>query len=64
VAGDSLSAAGLAKATGKALKTVANQVAWMVDEGLIERVGRGEYRITSRGIKRAEEIAVNLKKGG
>ncbi|MEM3041462.1 MAG: hypothetical protein QXG97_05510, partial [Nitrososphaerota archaeon] len=53
---DSLTALGLAKVTGKALKTVSNQVAWMVDDGLVERVGRGEYRITSLGIKRAQEI--------
>jgi hypothetical protein len=61
---DSLSASSLAKVTGKALKTITNQIAWIVDDGLVERVGRGEYRITSLGIKRAEQIATALKKEG
>ena len=64
VQSESLPALGLAKATGKALKTVANQIAWMVDEGLVERVGRGEYCITSLGIKHAQSIILELKKGG
>jgi len=64
VQSESLQALGLAKATGKALKTVSNQLAWMVDEGLVERVGRGEYRITSLGIKHAQSVIVELKKGG
>jgi len=62
VQSDSLPAMGLSKATGKALKTVSNQIAWMVDEGLIERVGRGEYRIASLGIKRGQSITAELKK--
>ena len=62
VQSESLPALGLAKATGKALKTVANQIAWMVDEGLVERLGRGEYRTTSLGIKRAQSIILELKK--
>jgi len=62
VQSDSLPALGLAKATGKALKTVSNQIAWMVDESLVERVGRGEYRIASLGIKRGQSITAELKK--
>jgi len=50
------SADGLAKTTGKARKTVSNQLAWMVDDGLVERVEQGRYRITSLGIKRFEQI--------
>ena len=54
---DSMSASELSKASGKALKTISNQVALMVDEGLVEKAGKSEYRITSLGIKRAEETA-------
>jgi hypothetical protein len=54
---DRCSAMNLAKYTGKALKTISNQLAWMVDEGLVERVERGKYRIASLGIKRFERIA-------
>jgi hypothetical protein len=61
IANDSLSANGLSKMTGKALKTISNQLAWMVDDGLIERVGRGEYRITSVGIMRSEKTFQELK---
>jgi hypothetical protein len=51
---DTTSARDLAKITGKALKTISNQLAWMIDDGLVERVGRGEYQITSQGIQRFE----------
>jgi hypothetical protein len=54
---DTCSAMNLAKYTGKALKTISNQLAWMVDDGLVERVKRGKYRIASLGIKRFERIA-------
>jgi len=58
---DTSTADGLAKTTGKALKTVSNQLAWIVDDGLVERVERGKYRITSLGIKRFEQIAERLR---
>jgi len=61
VESDSMSTSVLSKVSGKALKTISNQIALMVDEGLVERVGRSEYRITSLGIKRAEAIAGGLK---
>ena len=60
---ESISAIGLSKTTGKALKTISNQLAWMVDDNLVERIGRGEYKITSMGIKRAEKILQDLKIG-
>ena len=53
---DTNTADGLAKTCGKALKTISNQLAWIVDDGLVERVERGKYRITSLGIKRFEKI--------
>lgn len=52
----SLTANDLAQATGKALKTMFNQLAWMVDDGLVHRVERGRYEIASRGLKRFEAI--------
>ncbi|KPV65579.1 MAG: hypothetical protein AOA65_0010 [Candidatus Bathyarchaeota archaeon BA1] len=57
----SLSLDELAKVTGKAHKTIMNQLPWMIDEGLIERVGKGEYRITSLGIKRAQNVIKDYK---
>ena len=59
---DTDSASVLAKITGKALKTISNQLPWMIDDGLVERVDRGRYRITSLGIIRFEKI-VKLQKG-
>lgn len=61
---DTGSADELAKTTGKALKTISNQLAWMVDDGLVERIGRGKYRITSLGIKRFDQIAEKLQPKG
>lgn len=58
---DSMSALGLSRVSGKALKTISNQIALMVDEGLVDRVGRSEYRVTSLGIKRAEAVAGGLR---
>ncbi|MFQ6076906.1 MAG: hypothetical protein ACE5Z5_12400 [Candidatus Bathyarchaeia archaeon] len=58
---ESMSPRELSQTTGKALRTISNQLAWMVDEGIVRRVGRGEYQIGSRGIKRAEEIIQRIK---
>ena len=58
---DSMSATALSKITGKALKTISNQVTLMVEEALVEKVGKGEYRIAPLGIKRADSIAGGLK---
>jgi len=63
VESEALSAIGLSKTTGKALKTISNQLAWMVDDNLVERIGRGEYKITSTGIKHSEKILQELKTG-
>ncbi len=58
---DSISASTLSKDSGKALKTITNQITLMADEGLVEKIGKGEYRITSLGIKRVETIIGGLK---
>jgi len=60
---DSLAASDLSKFTGKAKKTVINELPRLVEEGLIEKVSEGEYRITTLGIRRTEEIIESLKKG-
>lgn len=57
----SLTANELSQVTGKALKTMFNQLAWMVDDGLVHRVVRGQYEITSRGLKRFESIIDDTK---
>jgi hypothetical protein len=58
----SVSVTHIATASGKASKTVLNQLKGMIDNGLVERVGRGEYQITSQGIKRAENVLHDVKR--
>ena len=53
---ESLSSADLAIITGKAKKTISNEVPKLVADGLAERTDEGEYRLTVLGIKRTEEI--------
>lgn len=60
---NSLTVDELARFTGKAVKTIINQLAWMVDDGLIERVGKGEYRITNLGIKNVCDVILPRLKG-
>ena len=60
---DTISANVLSKITRKALKTISNQLPWMIDDGLVERVDRGRYRITSLGIILSKKISEKLKKG-
>jgi hypothetical protein len=56
----SLSPNELSKATGKAYKTVMNQVPKLLDEGLAEKVDK-EYRISDFGIIRAQNIVTKYK---
>lgn len=60
---DSLSTSELSMLTGKARKTVTNELPKLLEEGLVERVSDGEYKITELGIRRAEEIAEAAKRG-
>lgn len=48
---DSLSVADLIAATGCKSGTVAARLSELTDMGLVERVGRGEYRVTTLGVK-------------
>ena len=47
---DTLSSGELAKLVSKASGTVANELTSMTKKGLVERVGKGEYRIKTAGI--------------
>lgn len=62
---DSLSVDELLNAIGGRIGAMAGRLSEMVDEGLVIRVGRGEYKITTFGIKNfSEEILPNLKSLG
>ena len=54
---ETLSTSELSRFTGKAKKTVSNELPKLVDKGLVEKVAEGEYKITQLGIRKAEEIA-------
>jgi DNA-binding MarR family transcriptional regulator len=61
---ESVSVTQIATASGKASKTILNQLKSMIDDGLVERVGRGKYKIRSLGIKRAENVLQDVKMRG
>jgi len=48
---DSLSMAEIMVATGGRSRTIAARLSELADMGLVERVSRGEYRVTTLGIK-------------
>ncbi len=52
---ESLSPGDLAKITGKAKKTISNEVPKLVADGLAERTGEGEYRLTILGVRKTED---------
>ena len=55
---DSLSIADILTKTGGKPSTTAARLSELVDLGWVERVGRGEYRITTFGIKSFQETAL------
>jgi hypothetical protein len=61
---ESVSVTQIATVSGKALKTILNKLKGMIDDGLVERVGRGEYKIKSLGIKEAEKVLQDVKMRG
>ncbi|MEM2094334.1 MAG: hypothetical protein QXI32_03450 [Candidatus Bathyarchaeia archaeon] len=62
---DSLSIADILTLTGGKPSTTAARLSELVDLGWVERVGRGEYRITTYGIKSFQEsVLPKLKVGG
>jgi len=52
---ESLSTSDLARITGKAKKTISNEVPKLVADGLAERTGEGEYKLTILGIRKTED---------
>lgn len=61
---DTLSSSDLVKLTGSTVGTVAGRLSGLVGRLLAERVGRGEYRITTLGIKEFCETVIPKIKGG
>jgi DNA-binding transcriptional ArsR family regulator len=55
---ESLSSGDLAKITGKARKTMSNELPRLVDDGLTERTSEGEYELTILGIRKTEEMLI------
>lgn len=59
---DSLSTADMLSLTGGKPGTVAARLSELTNEGWIERIGRGEYRITTLGVKSfTEEVLPKIK---
>jgi len=59
---DSISSRDLARITGKARKTVSNEMPRLISEGVVERTSEGEYRLTTLGIRKTEKIIEYCKK--
>lgn len=53
---DTLSVGELSRLTGKAKKTVTNELPKLIEGGLVERSSEGEYRITELGMRRIEDV--------
>jgi hypothetical protein len=52
---ESLTSGDLAKITGKARKTISNEVPKLVADGLAERTVEGEYKLTILGVRKTED---------
>jgi len=57
---DELSVEEISTAIGKAVKTVRNTLVEMLKAGLVERTGRGTYRISINGLIQVQEAAKEL----
>jgi hypothetical protein len=57
---DEMSVEEISSAAGKAVKTVRNTLVEMVKAGLVERTGRGTYRISTNGVIQVQEAAKEL----
>jgi predicted transcriptional regulator len=51
----------IAKTIGKAPKTIQNMLTEMSKAGVIERVGKGSYRLTTTGTKEVQEMLKTLR---
>ncbi len=61
---ETLSPAELAKITGKARKTISNEVPRLIADGFVEKTQEGEYKLTLFGVRKTENMlaARNLPK--
>jgi len=57
---ETLSSVELARITGKARKTISNEIPRLTSDGLIEKTAEGEYRITTLGIRKTEDAVKEL----
>jgi hypothetical protein len=53
---ESLSSSDLARITGKARKTISNEVPGLVADGLVDRTEEGEFKLTILGIRKTEDM--------
>jgi len=58
---ETLSSVELAKITGKARKTISNEIPRLTSDGLVEKTAEGEYRITTLGIRKTEDTVKELR---
>ena len=56
-----LSSTELASVTGKARKTISNEMPRLISEGLVERTTEREYQITILGIRKTEDTICELR---
>lgn len=54
----SLSIQDLSKIIGKTVKTVSNQIAGALKEGIVKKVGKGRYQITNVGVAHFQETII------
>jgi len=57
-----LSSSDLAKMTGKARKTISNEMPRLLSEGIIQRTPEAEYQITELGIRKTEATIDGYKR--
>jgi hypothetical protein len=58
---ETLSSGDLAKITGKARKTISNEIPKLITDGLVERTAEGEYKLTVLGIRKTEDMLTERK---
>jgi len=58
---ESLTGQQLKMATGKASKTVMNQLPKMIEEGVVEKLQKGEYRVTALGLRQSQAVTLAAK---
>ena len=58
---ETLSSGDLAKITGKARKTISNEIPRLIADGLLERTAESEYKLTILGIRKTEDMLTEKK---